>query len=116
MWRGVRRRTRLPRTRGRECGDGRMMEEDCSLRPGATDFSIDAIMARPGRRRNCKREEDASSPGESGARVHQLITLTDRVDEILHNEHCDKEMTLTTNYSCKLKKIREKNAETPTRK
>lgn len=50
---------------GAECGDGRMMEEDCSLRPGATDFSIDAIMARPGRRRNSKREEDASSPGES---------------------------------------------------
>lgn len=68
---------------GAECDDGRMMEEDCSLRPGATDFSIAAIMARPGRRRNSKREEDASSPGESDARVRQLIRLTARVDVTL---------------------------------
>lgn len=80
---------------GAECGDGRMMEEDCSLRPGATDFSIDAIMARPGRRRNSKREEDASSPGESEPRVPSADkTDSCRVDEILHKEDCDKDMSL----------------------
>ncbi|XP_046675628.1 T-box transcription factor TBX20-like isoform X2 [Homalodisca vitripennis] len=46
-----------------------MMDEDCSLRPGATDFSIAAIMARqdlPQRpKKSGKREEDAA--GSDGA-------------------------------------------------
>lgn len=53
--------------RGCECEDGGMMDEDCSLRPGATDFSIAAIMARqdrPGRVKKPRREEDAGSLGK----------------------------------------------------
>uniref|UniRef100_A0A1B6LVD6 T-box domain-containing protein n=1 Tax=Graphocephala atropunctata TaxID=36148 RepID=A0A1B6LVD6_9HEMI len=46
-----------------------MMDEDCSLRPGATDFSIAAIMARQDRpqrpKKSGKREEDAA--GSDGA-------------------------------------------------
>lgn len=42
-----------------------MMEEECSRCPGATDFSIAAIMARQDRpqpaKKHSRREDDASS-------------------------------------------------------
>ncbi|KAF6215125.1 hypothetical protein GE061_009874 [Apolygus lucorum] len=44
------------------------LEDNCSLRPCSTDFSIAAIMARRDRRHRPKKDDDSPSPSDSGKR------------------------------------------------
>ncbi|XP_014253374.1 T-box transcription factor TBX20-like [Cimex lectularius] len=70
------------------------MDDNCSLRPCATDFSIAAIMARRDRRNRPKKEEDSALPDSSKRRRRSPSKGRDTPPEISSSTPGGEDVTL----------------------